>query len=261
MHGRAPDGVEAPGARPGAGAGGATAAQARAGIGQPAAASGWRSRCQESRTARPAPLAAQMGHRAGIRRRRGTALEPDGRYTISSANARRCPLRRIGGRPWMEQGKEAPRWHSVPIPVSSRARSPPSTASTKACAAHAARLQLHEAGPGAHRHRRVRRRRPRPALYMPIFGTPLKWVVMLAPLASCSSSRPHPDDGASTAQMTFWAFCAVMGLSMAASSWCSPARASPGCSSSPPACSARSASTATRPRAISPGWARSCSWA
>lgn len=55
-----------------------------------------------------------------------------------------------------------------------------------------------------------------PALYVPIFSTPLKWVVMLAPLAFVFffSFRIHAISAAS-AQMLFWAFCAVMGLSMA----------------------------------------------
>ena len=55
-----------------------------------------------------------------------------------------------------------------------------------------------------------------PALYVPIFTTPLKWVVMLAPLAFVFffSFRIHAIS-ASTAQMLFWAFCAVMGVSMA----------------------------------------------
>ncbi len=55
-----------------------------------------------------------------------------------------------------------------------------------------------------------------PALYVPIFSTPLKWVVMLAPLAFVLffSFRIHAIS-ASTAQMLYWAFCAVMGLSMA----------------------------------------------
>src|ERR687894_1333927 len=49
-----------------------------------------------------------------------------------------------------------------------------------------------------------------PALYVPIFQTPLKWVVMLAPLAfifffSFRMERMT----AATAQMAFWAFCAV----------------------------------------------------
>ena len=55
-----------------------------------------------------------------------------------------------------------------------------------------------------------------PALYMPIFGSPLKWVVMLAPLAFVFFFTFRIQSmSASTAQMTFWAFCAVMGLSMA----------------------------------------------
>ena len=55
-----------------------------------------------------------------------------------------------------------------------------------------------------------------PALYLPIFGTPLKWVVMLAPLAFVFFfSFRIQTMSTSTAQLTFWAFCAVMGLSMA----------------------------------------------
>jgi FtsH-binding integral membrane protein len=55
-----------------------------------------------------------------------------------------------------------------------------------------------------------------PALYVPIFSTPLKWVVMLAPLAFVLffSFRMQAMSG-SAAQTMFWAFCAVMGLSMA----------------------------------------------
>ncbi|MEI8395003.1 MAG: Bax inhibitor-1/YccA family protein [Rhodospirillaceae bacterium] len=53
-------------------------------------------------------------------------------------------------------------------------------------------------------------------LMMLLFATPLKWVVMLAPLAfvmvlSFGINRLS----ASTAQMVFWAYCAAMGLSMA----------------------------------------------
>jgi FtsH-binding integral membrane protein len=55
-----------------------------------------------------------------------------------------------------------------------------------------------------------------PALYVPIFQTPLKWVVMLAPLAFVLFfSFKMESMSASTAQMVFWAFCAVMGLSLA----------------------------------------------
>ena len=55
-----------------------------------------------------------------------------------------------------------------------------------------------------------------PALYVPIFGSPLKWVVMLAPLAFVFFfSFRIQAMSASTAQLTFWLFCAVMGLSMA----------------------------------------------
>lgn len=55
-----------------------------------------------------------------------------------------------------------------------------------------------------------------PALYVPIFSSPLKWVVMLAPLAFVMlfSFRMQSMSG-SSAQMMFWGFCAVMGLSMA----------------------------------------------
>lgn len=55
-----------------------------------------------------------------------------------------------------------------------------------------------------------------PALYVPIFSTPLKWVVMLAPLAFvflfsfCIRTM-----SAVGAQGVFWAFCTVMGLSLA----------------------------------------------
>ncbi|RUX48447.1 MAG: Bax inhibitor-1/YccA family protein [Mesorhizobium sp.] len=55
-----------------------------------------------------------------------------------------------------------------------------------------------------------------PALYVPIFSSPLKWVVMLAPLAFVLlfSFRMQTMSAAS-AQAMFWAFCAVMGLSLA----------------------------------------------
>lgn len=55
-----------------------------------------------------------------------------------------------------------------------------------------------------------------PALYVPIFSTPLKWVVMLAPLAFVLLfSFKMQTMSAASAQLMFWAFCAVMGLSMA----------------------------------------------
>lgn len=55
-----------------------------------------------------------------------------------------------------------------------------------------------------------------PALYQPIFGTPLKWVVMLAPLAFVFFLSFRMERmSASTAQTTFWAFAAVIGLSLA----------------------------------------------
>jgi hypothetical protein len=55
-----------------------------------------------------------------------------------------------------------------------------------------------------------------PALYVPIFTTPLKWVVMLAPLGFVFflSARIH-SMSTSAAQITFWLFAAVMGISMA----------------------------------------------
>ncbi|YBV96175.1 Bax inhibitor-1/YccA family protein [Phyllobacteriaceae bacterium JZ32] len=55
-----------------------------------------------------------------------------------------------------------------------------------------------------------------PALYVPIFSTPLKWVVMLAPLAFVLFfSFRIQTMSAAAAQGLFWAFCAVMGLSLA----------------------------------------------
>jgi FtsH-binding integral membrane protein len=55
-----------------------------------------------------------------------------------------------------------------------------------------------------------------PALYVPLFQSPLKWVVMLAPLGFVlfMSFRLQTMSG-SAAQAMFWAFCAVMGLSLA----------------------------------------------
>ena len=54
-----------------------------------------------------------------------------------------------------------------------------------------------------------------PALYVPIFGSPLKWVVMLAPLGFVFFlSARIQSMSASAAQITFWAFAAVMGLSL-----------------------------------------------
>ena len=54
-----------------------------------------------------------------------------------------------------------------------------------------------------------------PALMQTLFGTPLKWVVMLAPLAFVmvlSFGINRLSFG--TAQMIFWAYCGVMGLSL-----------------------------------------------
>ena len=55
-----------------------------------------------------------------------------------------------------------------------------------------------------------------PALYQPIFGTPLKWAVMLAPLAFVLFFSFRIEKmSASSAQAAFWAFSGVMGLSLA----------------------------------------------
>ena len=55
-----------------------------------------------------------------------------------------------------------------------------------------------------------------PAMMQAIFGTPLKWVVMLAPLAFVMVlSWRFERMSASGLQGLFWAFCAVMGVSMA----------------------------------------------
>lgn len=52
-----------------------------------------------------------------------------------------------------------------------------------------------------------------PALYVPIFQTPLKWVVMLAPLAFIFFFSFRMDRmSAAAARATFFAFSAVMGL-------------------------------------------------
>jgi len=55
-----------------------------------------------------------------------------------------------------------------------------------------------------------------PALYQPIFGTPLKWVVMLAPLGFVFAlSAGIQRFSVSTAQILFWVYAGVMGLSLA----------------------------------------------
>jgi hypothetical protein len=55
-----------------------------------------------------------------------------------------------------------------------------------------------------------------PALYVPIFSTPLKWVAILAPLPFAFFFAFRIQSiSASAAQALFWAFCAVMGLSLA----------------------------------------------
>src|SRR5215831_13276369 len=56
-----------------------------------------------------------------------------------------------------------------------------------------------------------------PAIYQPIFGTPLKWVVIFAPLAFIFFlSFRIQTISAATTQTLFWGFCALMGLSLAA---------------------------------------------
>lgn len=56
-----------------------------------------------------------------------------------------------------------------------------------------------------------------PALTATIFGTPFKWVVMLAPLAFIFVLSWRFDRlSVGALQALFWAFCGVMGLSMAA---------------------------------------------
>jgi uncharacterized protein len=55
-----------------------------------------------------------------------------------------------------------------------------------------------------------------PALYVPIFSTPLKWVAILAPLPFALFFVFRVQSiSASSAQALFWAFCGVMGLSLA----------------------------------------------
>lgn len=55
-----------------------------------------------------------------------------------------------------------------------------------------------------------------PALLQVIFGSPLKWVVMLAPLGFVFFlGAKIRTMSVSAAQITFWAFAVVMGLSMA----------------------------------------------
>ena len=55
-----------------------------------------------------------------------------------------------------------------------------------------------------------------PALYVPIFTSPLKWVVMLAPLAFVFLFSFRIERmSARGAQAAFWAFSALMGLSLA----------------------------------------------
>src|SRR6516162_2338799 len=56
-----------------------------------------------------------------------------------------------------------------------------------------------------------------PAIYQPIFGTPLKWVVIFAPLAFIFFlSFRIQTISVATAQTLFWVFCALIGLSLAA---------------------------------------------
>jgi uncharacterized protein len=56
-----------------------------------------------------------------------------------------------------------------------------------------------------------------PALYQPIFGTPLKWAAMLAPLAFVMFLSFRMERmSVTSARAAFFAFAAVMGVSMAA---------------------------------------------
>ena len=55
-----------------------------------------------------------------------------------------------------------------------------------------------------------------PALYVPIFSTPLRWVAILAPLPFALFFAFRVQSlSALSAQALFWAFCGVMGLSLA----------------------------------------------
>jgi FtsH-binding integral membrane protein len=55
-----------------------------------------------------------------------------------------------------------------------------------------------------------------PAIYEPIFSTPLQWVVILSPLVFVLFLTFKIDAiSAPAAQATFWAFCAALGISMA----------------------------------------------
>jgi FtsH-binding integral membrane protein len=55
-----------------------------------------------------------------------------------------------------------------------------------------------------------------PALYQPIFNTPLKWVVILAPLAFVLFFSFRVEQmSANTARIAFYSFAAIMGLSLA----------------------------------------------
>ena len=54
-----------------------------------------------------------------------------------------------------------------------------------------------------------------PALFYAIYGTPLKWVVMFAPLIMVFFIMPRFNRmSASAAQLTYWIFAGIMGLSM-----------------------------------------------
>lgn len=54
-----------------------------------------------------------------------------------------------------------------------------------------------------------------PALYLPIYTTPLKWVVMLAPLAFVFFLSVRINViSATAAQTVFWVFCALMGVAL-----------------------------------------------
>jgi FtsH-binding integral membrane protein len=101
-----------------------------------------------------------------------------------------------------------------------------------------------------------------PALYVPIFSTPLKWVVILTPLAFAFFFAFRIQSmSASAAQALFWAFCAIMGLSLASISWSSQEQASRAPFLSQLQCSAPRVCMATRRGATFPRLAPSLSWA
>ena len=84
----------------------------------------------------------------------------------------------------------------------------------------------------------------------------LRWVVMLAPLAWCSScSAPHPVDACRAAQTAFWVFAGADGpVALVDLPGLSPASRSPQTFFVTAVAFARLASGATPPSATSPRW-------